>query len=137
MLHDPTHSFFKITIPVDRQIYSEEALVPPLYIVDAGQPLDGTVNYNEDPRAYLQTIQHRSAVCDRCVQRITGEWFRCAYCAKDLCEECEALDSHDPTHLFIVFKSVVDTALLRSLTDADENSAGRPLIPYAVYKNRA
>jgi hypothetical protein len=30
-----------------------------------------------------------------------------------LCEECEALDSHDPTHLFIVFKSVVDTALLR------------------------
>lgn len=63
--------------------------------------------------AYLQTIQNRPAVCDRCVQRITGEWFRCVYCPKDLCEECEALDSHDPTHLFIVFKSVVDTALLR------------------------
>ena len=99
--------------------------------MDAGQSLDGTVNNDEDPRgpfslhehainhtqrshtAYLQTIQNRTAVCDRCVQPITGEWFRCAYCPKDLCEECEALDSHDPTHLFIVFKSVVDTFLLR------------------------
>jgi len=98
--------------------------------MDAGQSLDGTVNNDEDPRgqfllhvnatvysgirkAYLQTIQNRSAVCDRCVQRITGEWFRCVYCPKDLCEECEALDSHDPTHFSIVFKSVVDTALLR------------------------
>lgn len=96
----------------------------------AGECLDGSVNNDEDPRglfslgvnvivsseiptAYLQTIQNRSAVCDRCVQRITGEWFRCVYCHKDLCEECEALDSHDASHLFIVFKSVVDTALLR------------------------
>ena len=97
--------------------------------MDAGQSLDGTVNNDEDPRgpfrstcnvfhsvirtAYLQTIQNRSAVCDRSVIRIIGEWFRCVYCPKDLCDSCEALDSHDPTHLFIVFKSVVDTALLR------------------------
>jgi hypothetical protein len=36
MLHDPTHSFFKIVIPVDRQIYSEEALVPPLFVTIIG-----------------------------------------------------------------------------------------------------
>jgi len=63
--------------------------------------------------AYLQTIVHRVALCDRCIQRIVGEWFHCAYCAKDLCDACEAMDSHDASHLFVVFKSVVDMTILR------------------------
>jgi hypothetical protein len=63
--------------------------------------------------AYLQTIVHRVALCDRCIQRIVGEWFHCAYCAKDLCDACEAMDSHDASHLFVVFKSVVDMTVLR------------------------
>lgn len=50
---------------------------------------------------------HQAAVCDRCMTRIQGEWFRCAYCAKDLCDACEAVDTHDNTHAFIVFKSMV------------------------------
>ncbi len=36
MVHNPTHSFFKIPIPVDRQIYWEEALVPPLSVTIFG-----------------------------------------------------------------------------------------------------
>ena len=38
---------------------------------------------------------------------IEGEWFRCAYCACDLCDTCEEVDTHDDTHVFMVFKSLV------------------------------
>ena len=41
------------------------------------------------------------------MNRIGGEWFRCVYCAKDLCDNCEAVDTHDYTHFFMVFKSMV------------------------------
>ncbi|KIM32725.1 hypothetical protein M408DRAFT_326470 [Serendipita vermifera MAFF 305830] len=133
-LHDPMHCFFKIPRPVDRKIQEEEPLVPSLYILAAGEFLDDPpLGSQNDPRAYLQTIVHRVALCDRCIQRIVGEWFHCAYCAKDLCDNCEAMDSHDASHLFVVFKSVVDMTVLRTLTDVDNPQAGRPLIPHPVY----
>ncbi|KAG1723846.1 uncharacterized protein EDB91DRAFT_1008814, partial [Suillus paluster] len=50
---------------------------------------------------------HSTALCDRCMERIQGAWYRCAYCAKDLCGECESLDTHDETHIFVVFKAPV------------------------------
>ena len=56
---------------------------------------------------YLSFLVHPAALCDRCLDRIHGAWFRCAYCAKDLCGVCEALDTHDETHLFVVFKAPV------------------------------
>lgn len=56
---------------------------------------------------YLSFLIHSTALCDRCLDRICGAWFRCAYCAKDLCGVCEALDTHDKTHLFVVFKAPV------------------------------
>lgn len=56
---------------------------------------------------YLREVTNNSAVCDRCMLRISGEWFRCVYCAKDLCDACEAVDTHDDTHFFMVFKSLV------------------------------
>ena len=56
---------------------------------------------------YLSFVVHSTALCDRCLERIHGAWFRCAYCAKDLCGDCEALDTHDETHLFVVFKAPV------------------------------
>ncbi|KAG8848620.1 hypothetical protein FRB91_010651 [Serendipita sp. 411] len=134
-LHDAMHCFFKIPRPLDRKIQEEDALLPPLYILAAGESLDemppGTSA--NDPRAYLQTIVHRVALCDRCIQRITGEWYHCAYCAKDLCDACEAMDSHDASHLFVVFKSVVDMSILRTLTDVENPQASRPLIGYPVY----
>jgi hypothetical protein len=124
------HCFFKIPRPVDRKIQEDEPLLPPLYILAAGESLEPTpLNQKLDPRgepalssittnthiliAYLQTIVHRVALCDRCIQRIVGEWFHCAYCAKDLCDSCEAMDSHDASHLFVVFKSVVDMSILK------------------------
>jgi hypothetical protein len=58
------------------------------------------------------------------------------------------MDSHDASHLFVVFKSVVDMTVLRyvglcakndiddsfrTLTDVENPQASRPLIPYPVY----
>ena len=57
--------------------------------------------------AYLADLTHNSAVCDRCMTRIQGEWFRCVYCGMDLCDSCETLDSHANAHFFMVFKALV------------------------------
>ena len=57
--------------------------------------------------AYLGSLVNSSAICDRCMTSIEGEWFRCAYCACDLCDACEEMDTHDDTHVFMVFKSLV------------------------------
>jgi len=56
---------------------------------------------------YLQTLMHKSAVCDCCFEQITGEWLRCVYCSRDLCHFCLQIDTHDDSHFFIVFKSKV------------------------------
>lgn len=45
------------------------------------------------------------------MNRICGEWFRCVYCALDLCDNCEGVDTHDYTHFFMVFKSIVSVAV--------------------------
>ena len=60
---------------------------------------------------FLSYLVHSAALCDRCMERIHGAWFRCVYCAKDLCEVCEALDTHDETHVFVVFKAPVNASL--------------------------
>lgn len=63
--------------------------------------------------AYLQNIEHNATLCDCCMEKIRGEWYRCAYCSKDLCNFCERIDEHDRTHLFFVFKAPVDMRTLR------------------------
>jgi len=55
-------------------------------------------------------------MCDLCSNRIVGEWFRCIYCAKDYCDDCESLGGHNPTHVFAIFKSRVGLCL-RILTN--------------------
>ncbi|KAI9429612.1 hypothetical protein H4582DRAFT_2088826 [Lactarius indigo] len=67
------------------------------------------------------------ALCDRHVSRgrIVGKWYRCAFCARDLCADCEALDTHDSTHAFLVFKAPVDKQVFRQLADVD-NPANIP-----------
>ena len=62
---------------------------------------------------YLKTLTHAFAVCDRCMLHIVGEWFHCAYCPKDLCDSCAEVDTHDNTHLFVVFKSDVNMQIFR------------------------
>jgi hypothetical protein len=56
---------------------------------------------------YLWTVKHTRTLCDTCLTRIERQWFRCVYCGRDLCEDCEAVDTHDDTHFFMVFKSTV------------------------------
>lgn len=63
--------------------------------------------------AYLKHLKHESAICDRCMDRIQGEWFHCVYCPQDLCETCEALDTHNDTHFFVVFKSNINMNIFK------------------------
>ncbi|EEB91085.1 hypothetical protein MPER_10621 [Moniliophthora perniciosa FA553] len=82
ILHDPNHIYFKLKRPVSRPIESAYPMVPKLYKTPAG-PLDGNPNPED----------------------LNGVWYRCVYCGKDLCDECEAVDTHNDTHFFLVFKS--------------------------------
>lgn len=62
---------------------------------------------------YLQSVRQISAICDRCIEPIHGEWFRCANCDADLCEDCEQVGVHDPRHVFLVLKSTIDMQKFR------------------------
>ena len=65
---------------------------------------------------YLTSVVHSSAFCDLCMTPIQGEWFRCAYCTRDLCDACEEVDTHDDTHVFVVFKSLVSDIFVNSVS---------------------
>ncbi|KAI0773292.1 hypothetical protein BD413DRAFT_540851 [Trametes elegans] len=130
-LHDPWHVFFKLPRPVDRPL----VLVPPLpqlYKDTPAGPVGGRFNL-VDPKGYLRSLTHQFAVCDRCMSHITGEWFHCAYCPKDLCDSCAEVDTHDPTHLFVVFKSQVNMQIFRRFMNEEDPSRSPPLIPFPVY----
>ncbi|EIN09598.1 hypothetical protein PUNSTDRAFT_86034 [Punctularia strigosozonata HHB-11173 SS5] len=129
--HDPMHVFVKIPRPIDRPLELARPLLPRLYKNPVG-PANGVINHS-NPKLYLRSIVHNAALCDRCMTHIQGEWFRCAYCAKDLCDACEALDTHDDTHVFIVFKAPVDMQQLRQFVDLDNPNGSPPLIPYPLY----
>jgi hypothetical protein len=97
--------------------------------------------------AYLRGLSHTVAVCDKCMQHIEGEWFRCANCPLDLCYHCERVNTHAQDHIFIVIKSTVscssgkilklqlmavfqiDLAAFRSLTSIEFN---RPILDRAT-----
>jgi len=116
-MHDPMHVFLKITAPVDRPIEFPFPLLPPVYDIPAGQDRDGN-RYGEDFKVYLQSVKHNSAICDRCIEPIHGEWFRCANCDADLCEDCEQMGVHDGRHVFLVFKSTIDMPRFRRVRSA-------------------
>jgi hypothetical protein len=61
-------------------------------------------------------VLHLGVVCDLCIERIPGPWYWCVYCAKDLCGAHEEFDTHDPTHVFVVFKSEVDMTAFKYVT---------------------
>ncbi|TEB36518.1 hypothetical protein FA13DRAFT_1726881 [Coprinellus micaceus] len=103
-VHDPMHIFFKLPTQVNHVIESRQPFFPPLYEVPAG-PMPGRYPLNNDPREYLRELVHRSVLCDRCMNKIEGEWFHCACCPIDLCDQCESVDTHAPEHAFVVFKN--------------------------------
>ncbi|RDB23655.1 hypothetical protein Hypma_009170 [Hypsizygus marmoreus] len=129
-LHDPMHVFFKLPRPVQRPLESSFPMVPVLYRAPVGPPLGTT----DDPKAYLHSLVHSSAVCDRCMTCIQGEWFRCAYCARDLCDACESVDTHDDTHVFLVFKAPVDMQVFKTFANLESPEGSPPVIPYPVYR---
>jgi len=128
-LHNPYHVFFKLSRPVDHPISSEYPMIPNLYKYPVG--MGQSDQY--DPKAYLKLVQHVSALCDCCVTRIQGEWFRCAYCGRDLCDTCQLIDTHDETHVFLVFKAPVDMRKFREFADPENPSGSPPVISHAVY----
>jgi len=130
LLHDPMHVFFKLRRPVDRQIESQFGFLPLLYKEPAGR--QSSSPNPVDPKAYLQNIVHKATLCDCCMEHIRGEWFRCAYCSKDLCNFCEKIDEHDKSHLFFVFKAPVDMRTLRIFANLDSTEQ-QPVLKYPVY----
>lgn len=131
IIHDPMHIFFKLPRPVQHPIQSPFPLLTQLYRIPAG-PSTPLIRQN-DPRAYLKQLKHESAICDRCMDRIQGEWFHCVYCPQDLCETCEALDTHDDTHFFVVFKSNINMLEFKNFVHLDENRQ-MPILQYPVYQ---
>ncbi|KAH9967512.1 hypothetical protein BC827DRAFT_1174689 [Russula dissimulans] len=128
-VHDPSHVFLKIPRPVDisSPLESEFPIIPLLYRHPAG-PAPGTpgADISGDPTAYLRDLTHAFALCDRHMMRIVGKWYRCAFCAKDLCADCEAIDSHDSSHVFLVFKAPIDMHAFRHFADLDNTAGSSP-----------
>ncbi|KIK61657.1 hypothetical protein GYMLUDRAFT_199189 [Collybiopsis luxurians FD-317 M1] len=134
-VHDPYHAFFKLPRPVQRPIRSNAPFIPVLYRDRAGPSPPARFNA-QDPTGYLSKISHPSAVCDRCFDRIQGAWFHCAHCPKDLCSSCESVDTHDDTHVFLVFKATIDMQALKHLMIGMGNpELPLPILNYPVYAN--
>ncbi|TFY76515.1 hypothetical protein EWM64_g7495 [Hericium alpestre] len=87
----------------------------------------------EDPEEYLNDLLHTSAYCDRHMQPIVGKWYRCMYCEKDLCEECEEIDEHDNTHILLVFKAIVNMHAFKHLVDMGNPQGSSPILTEPVY----
>ncbi|KAG0699912.1 hypothetical protein DFH29DRAFT_808256 [Suillus ampliporus] len=130
-IHDSMHSFFKIPRPVHVPLESSSSFLPKLYKVPAG-PVGGLAP-NADPQEYLYHLVHSTALCDRCMERIQGAWYRCVYCAKDLCGECESLDTHDETHIFVIFKAPVDMVHFRRFANLENPNDSPPIVSFPVY----
>jgi len=129
-IHNAKHVFVRLPRPVDKAIEFPTPLLPIMYLGQAG-PIGSSFLPNE-PKAYLKSLYHKSAVCDCCFEPIQGEWFRCLYCSRDLCHDCLQMDTHDDTHVFIVFKSKVDMQIFRQYISVDARFIP-PVIPHAVY----
>ncbi|KAH9172966.1 hypothetical protein EDB89DRAFT_2069196 [Lactarius sanguifluus] len=134
-VHNPMHTFLKIPRPVDipGPLESELPIIPILYRYPAGPAPGSPSDISSDPEAYLRDLKHSFARCGRHGSRgrgrIIGKWYRCAFCAKDLCANCEALDTHDSTHTFLVFKAPVDEQVFRQLVNI-ENPGNSPPVWY-------
>ncbi|KAH9024596.1 hypothetical protein EDB84DRAFT_430853 [Lactarius hengduanensis] len=136
-VHNPMHTFLKIPRPVDMPgpLESELPIIPILYRYPAGPAPGSPSDISGDPEAYLHDLKHSFALCDRHVSRgrIVGRWYRCAFCAKDLCADCEALDTHDSTHAFLVFKAPVDQQVFRQLADIEKPANSPPVWHGNIY----
>ncbi|KAF4569913.1 hypothetical protein EYR40_008893 [Pleurotus pulmonarius] len=133
-IHNPLHVFFKLHRPVDVPLESANPFLPLLYSQQVAAGYQDLYN----PRGYLRSLRHGTALCDCCMNHIQGEWYRCAYCGRDLCEDCESIDAHDETHIFMMFKGPVDMNRFKQAFQNYEDPNGSvPIISYAVYTKPA
>ncbi|OCF60275.1 hypothetical protein L486_02955 [Kwoniella mangroviensis CBS 10435] len=135
-VHDPTHVFFRFDRPVHIPIRSSRPILPPLYRQPVGKvPTSALSTINpRDPTAYLKHVLHRETLCDVHGDQIRGVWLRCCHCAAgyDVCQEAERASDHDPTHVFVLFKSRVDMNAFRAFADLGA-SLPKPLLKQQVY----
>ncbi|WRT68905.1 uncharacterized protein IL334_005887 [Kwoniella shivajii] len=135
-LHNPSHVFFKFDRPVHISVQSSRPILPLLYRNPVGKvPTSALTTINpRDPTAYLKHVLHRETLCDVHGDQIRGVWLRCCHCAAgfDVCQEAERLLEHDPTHVFVMFKSRVDMVAFRALCDLGASQA-KPLLKQRVY----
>ncbi|EIM86861.1 uncharacterized protein STEHIDRAFT_97694 [Stereum hirsutum FP-91666 SS1] len=136
-VHDAFHIFIKLPRPVDElgPLQSSLPILPKLYKEPAGPP-GGLSSSSRNPSAYLRDLRHKSALCDRHMEPIVGKWYRCVYCAKDLCGDCESIDEHDMTHCFMVFKAPVDIGLFKHYADLENPAGSPPVLNGPVYYPR-
>ncbi|KAG8986572.1 hypothetical protein FRB93_005234 [Tulasnella sp. JGI-2019a] len=119
-IHPLTHVFIKFNRRVDRIIQSQEPLVPTLYQESTnGNPMDAS-----------DELVHEATLCDHCMTQIKGVWYRCAYCAADLCHIHE--ETHDVDHCCLAFKRKVDLFALQSIADISNPSQSTALF-HLVY----
>eukprot|EP00039_Didymoeca_costata_P018011 m.331769 g.331769 ORF g.331769 m.331769 type:complete len:722 (+) comp16793_c0_seq1:123-2288(+) len=53
-------------------------------------------------------VVHEHVICDNCEKKIVGIRYKCGHCPDfDLCQKCEELAVHDPSHLFIKVRNPV------------------------------
>ncbi|CAK9783383.1 unnamed protein product [Cutaneotrichosporon oleaginosum] len=135
-VHDAKHVFFKFDRPVHMPLQSSRPLLPLLYRTRVGAVPATAVLNPRDPTSYLKHVLHKETLCDIHADQIRGIWLRCAHCAAgfDICSEAEpmASASHDPTHVFVVFKARVDMARFRELANLGGEHQ-RPLLQRQVY----
>jgi len=124
IIHPVPHVFIKFNRRVDRPLQSPQPLLPVLYVV----PPEG-MDF-ADSIENIHHLVHDKTYCDLCMTRITGAWYRCAYCSSDMCDLHEA--THNSEHCCIVFKSEVNLNALRGITDFDNPSNNQPLF-HPVY----
>ncbi|KAF8262631.1 hypothetical protein EI94DRAFT_1808526 [Lactarius quietus] len=115
IVHDPMHTFIKLSRPVDipGPLASEFAFIPIVYQSPAGPAHGSPQSKDSNPAAYLRNLKHTVVKCDVHKVNIVGKWYRCAFCARDLCADCEEVDAHDPTHAFLMLKAPVDIKAFR------------------------
>ncbi|BGP33276.1 hypothetical protein JCM10296v2_005070 [Rhodotorula toruloides] len=92
-IHDPTHTFLRLTHPLRRSLPSiSQGLLPVLCLPPSKE------HDEEDGE-----VVHRTVICDACGVRIKGAWMRCSA-------------GHNPSHVFAALKRPVDLELLKSVT---------------------
>ncbi|WWC91357.1 uncharacterized protein L201_006300 [Kwoniella dendrophila CBS 6074] len=135
-IHNPSHIFLKFDRPVHIPVRSSRPILPLLYRQPVGKvPTSALATINpRDPTAYLQHLLHRETLCDVHGDQIRGTWLRCCHCAAgfDVCQEAERVLDHDPTHVFVLFKSRVDMSVFRALADLSAIQS-KPLLKQQVY----